>query len=235
MKLRTLPFAKRKQKNKRAPFPLSLLLIKKLPKIQIYFWLFFLCIKGRNNLIWVKHFSREMSIVLFSFVSVLFCLLLNGIQGQLTNVKVALFRDNNWLINVNYLSANSSSFWREYILKADCETVLKFQEVYCLGKSINITIKDLFDSQKIYLLDIKSQVGYNCSSNVQDPDVAALDPLYSKGEIVLPKGVYSINMRLDDYENVLGFRGYAVKASVTLDRLILSRKCRSRHNPNNSP
>lgn len=162
----------------------------------------------------------------------LLCFSLILAQGHLTNVKVALFPNNNWALNVNYLSANSSSFWREYILKADCSTVVKFQEVFCLGKSVNVTAVDLFDPSNIYQLNIKSNQTFNCSSNIQDPDVAAMDPLYSSGQLTLPKGVYSIKMKLDDYENVLGYRGYAVKASVSLDRLLLARKCRARHNPN---
>ncbi len=177
-----------------------------------------------------------MSNMLFAlfFFSLIFLTGIHGQQQPLINVKTALFRDNEWTLNVNNLAANSSSFWREYILKAECDTIVKFQEVFCLGKSINVTIKDLYDSDKIYLLDIASKVNHTCSINVQYADVAEMNTLYSSGQIVLPKGVYSINMRLDDYQNVKGYRGYAVKASVTLDRFLLSRKCLARHNPNSS-
>lgn len=171
--------------------------------------------------------------MIFNFTIPIFLILLvQFTASQLTNVKTALFRDNNWVINVNYLSANSSLFGREYILKAECETDVQFQEVFCLGKSISVTITNMFDSQKVYNLFIESNQNYNCSINVQNPNEAAMIPLYSNGQITLPKGVYSIVMNLDDYEDVLGFRGYAVKASVSLDRLLISRKCRPRHTPN---
>ena len=76
-------------------------------------------------------------------------------QSQMTDVKVALFRNNNWVLNVNYLQANSSSFWREYILNTECETVVKFQEVFCVGKSVDVTAVDVFDNTKVYHLNIK--------------------------------------------------------------------------------
>lgn len=183
----------------------------------------------RRILFWVK--KNKMS----SAVSFLFALLaifkLSASQS-LVNVKTALFRNNDWVINVNYLNANSSDFWREYILKAECETVIKFQEVFCFGKSVNVTVTDLFDSTKVYKLEIKSNQNFSCSKNVQNPNEAVLDPRYSKGEMVLPTGTYSIKMKLDKFDQVLGYRGYAVKASVPLERMIINNKCRDPHNPN---
>jgi hypothetical protein len=168
-------------------------------------------------------------------ISFLFALLaifkLTASQG-LTNVKSALFRDNKWVINVNYLSSNSSDFWSEYILKADCETVVKFQEVFCLGKSVNVTITDIFDSTKVRKLFIKSNQTFSCSSNVENPNETILNSRYSRAEIVLPTGTYSIKMKLDKYKLVLGYRGYAVKASIPLERTIINSKCRDPRNPN---
>lgn len=154
-------------------------------------------------------------------------------QNQnLTNVPSALFRNAIWNLNVNYLSANSPDFWRTYLLKADCDTLVQFQELYCMGKSINVTIADVFNSSSIRNLSIVSTEPFNCSSNAQEPDVAALDSRYAQGQVRLPQGVYAISMKLDNYTNVLGYRGYAVKASVPLDRLVVASKCRVRHNPN---
>lgn len=161
------------------------------------------------------------------------CSLLSVVLGQnMTNVKFALFRDNNWLINSNFIAANSSDFWRTYVLKAECETIVNFQEVFCLGKSVNVTITNLMDVEQITKLSIKSHENASCTENVGNPDVAALNPKYAKGSVILPTGLYSIKMTLLDYENVLGYRGYAVKASVPLNRLLVASKCRARHNPN---
>lgn len=168
-------------------------------------------------------------LALLSLVVVLFAV----VRAQnLTNVKSALFRDGNWNLNVNYLSANSSDFWHTYVLKADCDTEVQFQELYCLGKSVNVSISDMFNTSNVFNLTIQSTQPFNCSSNVQDPDVAAMDPRYSHGQVRLPQGVYAISMKLDNYTNVLGYRGYAVKASVPIDRLVVASKCRERHNPN---
>lgn len=155
-------------------------------------------------------------------------------QQALTNVKTALFVNNNWELNVNYLDANSPDFWHLYLLNAPCDTLIKFQEVYCLGKSINVTITNLQDTTKMYNLSVISNQPFNCSSNIQTANEAALDPRYAKGQITLPTGIYSIAMKLLDEQNVLGFRGYDVKASVSLDRLLLAGQCRKRqnHNPN---
>ena len=172
--------------------------------------------------------SLLISLLLALLLKISFC---SG-QSNLTNVQTALFRNNIWDLNVNYISANSSSFWREYILKADCETVVKFQEVFCIGKSINVIISNLLDSKKVYNLKIDSKLPYNCTLNIQNANEAALNPLYSKGQVTLPTGLYSIKMKLDDYQNVLGFRGFALKASVSLDRLLLARKCRVIRNQN---
>lgn len=158
--------------------------------------------------------------------------LVSASAQSLTNVKAALFRNNDWVINVNYLSANSTDFWRNYILKAECETVVKFQEVFCLGKSVNVTISDMFNTTNVIKLTIKSNQNFTCSSNVQNPDEAILDPRYSKAEIILPRGTWSISMKLDKFDQVLGYRGYAVKAFVPLERLLIANTCRSRHNPN---
>ena len=169
-----------------------------------------------------------LSYILFA----LFVIIKLASTQNMTNVKAALFRNNDWVINVNYLSANSSDFWHKYILKAECETVVKFQEVFCLGKSINVTATDLFDSAKVYKLAIKSNENVNCSSNVQDPNEAVLDSRYSKGEMVLPAGTYSISMKLDNFDQVLGYRGYAVKASIPMERMIINSKCIDPRNPN---
>ena len=172
-------------------------------------------------------------VALLMLLPFLFLTILTFSRAQsLINVKSALFRDAAWNLNVNYLSANSSDFWHTYILKADCDTVVKFQEVYCMGKSVNVSISDMFNSTNVRKLVIQSTEPFNCSSNIQEPDVAALNPRYSKGQVRLPKGVYEISMKLDDYENVLGYRGYAVKASLPIDRLVVASKCRDRHNPN---
>lgn len=161
------------------------------------------------------------------------CLFFCAAQDEnLTNVKSALFRDGVWNLNVNYLSANSPDFWHKYVLKLECESVVKFQEAYCLGKSIHVLISDMKDSSKSYNLTVNSKETFDCSSNIQDPNVAALNSRYAKGQILLPKGIYSVAMKLDNYTNVLGFRGYYVKASVPIDRIILTNKCRSRRNPN---
>ena len=167
--------------------------------------------------------------------SILFSLLaiFNLAASQnLTNVKTALFRNNDWHTNVNYIYSNSSDFGHSYILKTECESVVKFQEVFCLGKSINVIVTDLYDPTKVYYLFIESNQSFSCSSNVQDPNEAILDSRYSKGEIVLPTGTYSISMKLDKFEQVLGYRGYAVKASVPLERMIIANKCRDNRNPN---
>ena len=168
-------------------------------------------------------FALLSSIISFTFAQVL---------PELTNVKIALFKNSKWAVNVNYLDANSADFWRTYVIQTKCETLLQFQEVYCLGKSVNVTITDLDDPENIKKLIIKSQEPISCSLNLQDPDEAALNPRYSKGEIVLQKGNYSISMKLDKFTDVKGYRGYAVKASVPINRLIVASKCRARHNPN---
>ena len=171
--------------------------------------------------------------ITFSFLLFAFLAILKFAASQeLTNVKTALFLTNDWVTNINYLEANSSDFGLTFIMKSECETVVKFQEVYCLGKSINVIITDLLKPGKVYNLLIESKQNFSCSSNVQSPDEAALNPLYSKGEITLPVGVYSIAMKLDQYEQVLGFRGYAVKAFAPLSRLLIANTCRDRHNPN---
>lgn len=155
-------------------------------------------------------------------------------ETSLTNVPTALFVDNNWELNVNFIDANSSDFWHLYLLKAECDTLLQFQEVYCLGKSINVTIVDLQNDLNVYKLSVVSDQAFNCSSNIQTANEAALDPRYAKGQILLPTGSYSVKMKLLDEQNVLGFRGYDVKASVSIDRLRLAGQCRKRenHNPN---
>ena len=174
-----------------------------------------------------------MNSLLVSFLVALAAAFCHAQTSQnLTNVKSALFRNGDWNLNVNYLSANSSDFWHTFVLKAECETIVQFQEIYCLGKSIYVSIKDKFDSTNMRNLSIISNEAFNCSSNVQNPDVAALDPQYAKGQARLPKGVYEISMKLYNYTNVLGYRGYAVKASVPIDRLVVASKCRERHNPN---
>lgn len=175
--------------------------------------------------------KQQMSLAFSILLSLLAIFELIASQG-LTNVKEALFRNNDWLINVNYIIANSSDFGRNYILKAECETVVKFQEVFCLGKSVNVTVTDLFDPVKVYNLYIESNQDFSCSSNIQDPNEAILDSHYSKGEIVLPIGTYSISMKLDKFDQVLGYRGFAVKASVPLERMIIANKCRDERNPN---
>lgn len=153
---------------------------------------------------------------------------------NLTNVDTALFSANEWTLNLNYLSANSSDFWRTFILKTECDTVVKFQEVFCMGKSVNVTATNLFNSTDVRHLVIQSNQTFSCSSNLQDPNVAALDNRYSKGQLVLPGGTFSIAMKLDNFTQVLGYRGYALKAQLPLDRLVVASKCRERHNPNNS-
>lgn len=171
-----------------------------------------------------------MNCVLFCAV---FCFAFVVVYGQnLTDVKTALFRNNEWTMNINYLSANSSAFWRTYLLNAECDTLVKFQEVFCTGKSVNVTVSNLFNGTDVRDLVIRSDQAFNCSSNVQDPNVAALDARYSKGEMLLPAGTWSISMALDNFTNVLGYRGYAVKAQLPIDRLVVASKCRDRHNPN---
>lgn len=173
-----------------------------------------------------------MSFALPLIVSFLFAFAKFAAAQNLTNVQAALFHDNVWAMNVNFLNANSSDFWHKYVLKTDCDALVQFQEVYCLGKSVNVTITNLFDSANVYNLTIKSNQTFSCSSNIQDPSEAILDPRYSKGEIKLPSGVWSIAMKLDNFTQVLGYRGYAVKATVPIDRMIVASKCRSRINPN---
>lgn len=167
---------------------------------------------------------------IFIIYSVLFASICNA--QSLTNVKTALFRTNEWTTNVNYLSANSSDFAHTYIIKSECETVVKFQEVFCMGKSVNVTVTNVFDDLDVRNLSIKSNESFDCSSNIQNANVAALNSRYSKGEIRLPSGTYSIAMKLENQDQVLGFRGYAVKAQLPLDRLIVASQCRSRFNPN---
>ena len=178
--------------------------------------------------------AQNVEMISFAISLLMLMAAATAVLGQnMTNVKMALFRDNNWSINSNFIAANSSDFWRTYVLKAECETLVNFQEVFCLGKSVNITITDLGTEIVVSQLSIESDQNYSCAtSNVENPDIAALDPKYAKGQVVLPTGLYSIKMDLLDQENVLGYRGYAVKASAPLNRLIVSSKCRSRHNPN---
>lgn len=170
---------------------------------------------------------------MFSAVCFIFLFCFKFLWGQeLTNVKTALFPTNVWDINVNYLSADSPDFWRDYVLKVECESVIKFQEMYCLGKSIHVTVTNLDNPSIIYNLDVQSNQPFDCSSNVQRPDEAQMDPRYSHGELTVPTGVYLIKMKLEDYQNVLGFRGFAIKADVSLKRLIAASKCRPRYNAN---
>lgn len=170
---------------------------------------------------------------MFAALLSLLLAIVSAVSAQnLTNVKSALFRNGNWNLNVNYLAADSPDFWRTYLLKADCDTLLQFQELYCMGKSINVSISDVVNSSVVRTLAIQSTEPFNCSSNIQEPDVAALDSRYAQGQVRLPQGLYAISMQLDNYTNVLGYRGYAVKASVPIDRLVAASKCRAHHNPN---
>ena len=168
-------------------------------------------------------------LALLSLVVVL--LLLSALKTwQMSRAPCSVMATGTWTSIT--CSANSSDFWRTYVLKADCDTEIQFQELYWFGKSVNVSISDMFNTSNVFNLTIQSTQPFNCSSNVQDPDVAAMDPRYHTVKFVCPQGVYAISMKLDNYTNVLGYRGYAVKASVPIDRLVVASKCRERHNPN---
>jgi hypothetical protein len=155
-------------------------------------------------------------------------------QQPLFDVPSALFGDGLWRVNVNFLSANSTKMYNEYKLIAPCITRLQFQELYCLGKSMQVIIYDDSDPVNMKLLSLNSTVPYNCSMNVQDPAQAALMPDYTRGEVTLPAGNFSIKMNLLDGNttDILGFRGFAVRASIPVETVVLASKCRSGLRPN---
>lgn len=151
-----------------------------------------------------------------------------GQQQSLVDVPAALFEDGLWRVNVNYVSADSVKMYNEYKLAAACTTHLEFQEIYCLGKSIEVIITDDNDPSSVKTLAVNSTVPYNCTLNVQDPDQAALMPQYAHGHVFVPAGNYSIKMRMQEGNttDILGYRGFAVRASVPVETLALASKCR---------
>lgn len=175
--------------------------------------------------------NKMLSSLAFCFFSLIFSTLA---QQPLFDVPSALFDDGLWRVNVNYLSANSTKMYNEYKLVAPCTTRLQFQEVFCLGKSVQIMITDDNNPASLQTFTMNSTAPYNCSMNVQDPAQAALISNYTRGEIVLPAGNFSIKMNLLDGNttNILGYRGFAVRASIPVETIALASKCRSNLRPN---
>ncbi len=150
-------------------------------------------------------------------------------QQQLVDVPSVMFDAGLWRVNVNYLEANSTKMYNLYKLTSSCTTRLQFQEIFCLGKSIEVSVTDDNDPTSIQLLTIESTVPYNCSVNVQNPDQTALIPAYSRGELSLPGGNYTIRMNMKDGNttDILGYRGYAIRASIPVENIVLASKCQS--------
>lgn len=65
--------------------------------------------------------------------------------------------------------------------------------------------------------------------NVQDPNQAILIANYTKGNVTVPAGNYTISMNLVNATSseILGFRGFAIRASTPIERLVLASKCRT--------
>lgn len=173
---------------------------------------------------------------MLAILSALLVVLASLVHGQsaLTDVPAALFVDNNWIVNVNYIDANSTAFYNQYELRAMCRTLLQFQEVFCLGKSVNVTIVKHGTPDVTTHLSVLSTQSYSCSSNVQDPNAAARINTYAQGEVLLSAGNYTISMDLldGDTTDILGFRGYGVRAAIPLPTLVLASTCRSRRDSN---
>lgn len=170
--------------------------------------------------------------LLFFLFSILFLCVRS--QQALFDVPSALFVDGLWKVNVNYLDANSTKMYNQYKMEAVCDTLVQFQEIFCLGKSLSVSIQDDDDPSALQTLMLNSTSPYNCSMNVQDPNQAILIANYTQGNVTLPAGNYTISMNLvnGNTSEILGFRGFAIRASTPVERIILASKCRTNFHQN---